>query len=107
MRKPLDLAIAFALATAAAGTVHAQEATLEEIVVTATKRDTNIQDTPLAVSALDANALAHQQIQDIQDVAHNVPGVSFTSTLPGRAIVVLRGISPIGGQPTVGLYLDD
>ena len=106
MRTSLELAIAFALATAA-GTAYAQTAGLEEIVVTATKRDTTIQETPIAVSALDSNALANQQVQDVQDIARNVPGVSFVSTLPGRAIVVLRGISPIGGQPTVGLYLDD
>jgi len=111
MRKPVHLATAFALATGAAGSVHAQSAGrgagLEEIIVTATKRDTTIQQTPIAVNALDADTLANQQIQDIQDIAHTIPGVSFTSTLPGRAIVVLRGISPIGGQPTVGLYIDD
>lgn len=96
-----------ALALVMASTAHAQSVTLEEIVVSATKRNTTIQEIPLAVSALDANALASQQIRDVQDIAQNIPGVSFTSTLPGRSIVVLRGISPIGGQPTVGLYLDD
>ncbi len=89
------------------GPVNAQAIALEEIVVSATKRDTSIQNVPLAISAIDADALRDQQIQDVQDISRSVPGVSFTSSLPGRAVVVLRGISPIGGQPTVGLYLDD
>lgn len=105
MRKLSRFAVALALG--AACTTPARSQALEEIVVTATKRDSTIQDTPLSVTALDADALANLRIQDVQDVAQTVPGVSFVSTLPGRSIVVLRGVSPIGGQPTVGLFIDD
>lgn len=105
MRKLARFAVALALAAASTAPAYSQE--LEEVVVTATKRDSTIQETPLSVTALDADALSNLQIQDVHDVAQNVPGISFVSTLPGRSIVVLRGISPIGGQPTVGLYLDD
>lgn len=80
---------------------------LQEIVVSATKRDQSIQEVPLAISALDAEALANQGIRTIQDIAQYVPGLSFVTSLPGRTTLVLRGISPVGGQPTVGLYLDD
>lgn len=83
------------------------EAVLQEIVVSATKRDQSIQEVPLAISALDADALANQGIRTIQDIAQYVPGLSFVTSLPGRTTLVLRGISPVGGQPTVGLYLDD
>lgn len=106
-RKLVDAALAFVLAAAATRSVHAQSAELDEIVVSATKRNTTIQETPLDVSALDAKTLSNLQVEDLQDVARNIPGISFTNTLPGQSVLVLRGISPIGGQPTVGLYLDD
>jgi outer membrane receptor protein involved in Fe transport len=81
--------------------------TLEEIVVTAQKRTERLQDVPLAVAALGETQLQQQGIHDIHDIARSLPGVSFTSSQPTRSVVVMRGISPIGGQPTVGLYVDD
>lgn len=80
---------------------------LEEVIVTATKRDVSIQDVPLAITALDARTLQQEMIRDILDVAQHVAGLSFTTALPGRTTLVLRGVSPVGGQPTVGMYLDD
>ena len=49
---------------------------LEEIVVTAQKREQSLQDVPIAISALSADALEQAGVQDMYDVAAQVPSLS-------------------------------
>ncbi len=77
-----------------------------EIVVTATKRETAIQDTPLSITALTSDTLKTTNADDFQDFAKLVPGLSATDLGPGNKRYALRGLqSP--GEPEVALYYDE
>jgi iron complex outermembrane recepter protein len=81
---------------------------LEEIVVTAAKRETTIQDTPISVSAISGAELEAQGITSAEDAARQIPGVTLTSAGPGQAIYTIRGLASSGpAAATVGFYLDD
>ncbi|WP_323845926.1 TonB-dependent receptor [Microbulbifer magnicolonia] len=89
------------------------DASLEEVVVTATKRESNLQDVPIAVQALTNETLEQQNINNFNDYVNFMPAVSFQSTRPGIAQVYMRGISSggdgnhSGSQPSVAVYLDE
>ena len=70
-----------------------QNTQLEEIIVTATKRETNLQDTPVAITAFSQSALDTNLVVDITDVAKFVPGVAFAAHGDqGAVTITLRGI---------------
>lgn len=88
---------------------------LEEIVVTSQKRKENLQDTPIAVTAFNATALANKNVEDISGIASFTPNLQFDSTAPlsgasSAAIVFIRGVGKSGYQvtddPGVGTYVD-
>ncbi|HEY4038427.1 MAG TPA: TonB-dependent receptor, partial [Burkholderiaceae bacterium] len=95
---------------AAAG--GAQDSTVQEIIVTATKRSTALQDTPVAVTAISASALEDAHVQTIQDVAHLAP--SFQATSEGDHGVITMTLRGIGNDsakteyadPEVALFVD-
>lgn len=92
--------------------VHAQstqdEAGRDEIIVTATKRDTTLQEVPMSISAVSGAALEKNGISDFQSLAGSVPSLSFRSSGPGRQKLTLRGLSSSAGvAPTVSFYIDD
>jgi outer membrane receptor protein involved in Fe transport len=81
---------------------------LQEIVVTAQKRATNLQDTPISISAVGGDDLQDRGITDFSTLAQSTPGVSLKSEGPGQTEVELRGMTSSGGNSaTVGFYLDD
>lgn len=80
---------------------------LEEIVVTAQKREQKLQDVPMAVTAVSGAQLEQQGITQFQDLLRSVPGVSFAGTEPGQSRYAIRGVSTEASSPTVGVYLDD
>ena len=90
---------------------HAQTATepdqLQEVVVTATKREQNIQDIPISVTAISGDELDRSGARDFHDVLLSVPGVSYSSAEPGMSRYSIRGISTAASSPTVGIYLND
>ncbi|MGH6632721.1 MAG: TonB-dependent receptor, partial [Sphingopyxis sp.] len=92
-----------------AATPGAQEATpIEEIIVTAQKKDERLSDTPLAISALPAEQLQTLGVKNFADFATYVPGISYASSGAGQTQVNLRGITTgISIAPTVGIYVDD
>jgi outer membrane receptor protein involved in Fe transport len=105
----LRLAVAAALAGSAGLTAQvgytqagAQAGALEEIVVTATRRETSVQDTPLAITALSADALEVQNIENAQDLTAAVPNVLIYGTGGG----VTNGTFVMRGIPNVGVYID-
>jgi iron complex outermembrane recepter protein len=81
-----------------------QESTagLEEIVVTATRREQNLQDVPLAVVAYTGEMLERQGIENMEDINAVVPNVVIAGNLAGTdtASFTMRGI------PNVGTYID-
>lgn len=81
---------------------------LEEIVVTAEKRSSTVQDTPISMSAMSGVQLQQTGIVDVTGVLHEVPGISARTSGPGQTELEMRGLSSSGGSsPTVGFYLND
>lgn len=88
--------------------------TLEEITVTAQKREQNLQDVPIAVTVFNTDSIEKLGIQSFEDYALLMPNVSFKSFgTPGGATIYMRGASDggdansSGATPSVGLYLDE
>jgi iron complex outermembrane receptor protein len=95
---------------AAAGAV--EESGLEEIVVTAQKREQNMQSVPVSVTALGAEAIANNRIAEFSDLTRAAPSLTITQTTssPNNSII-LRGIGTfafsIGVEPSVSVIIDD
>ncbi len=103
-------ALCFAQGAAAADALPPASADngLAEIVVTAEKFKSTIQDTPISISALSGDQLAAAGITTIETLAHDVPGLSMRSAGPGLTEYEARGLASNGGAaPTVGFYLDE
>ena len=106
------------LASAVAGAlntplVQAQEESfaLEEILVTASKRERSLQDTPISVSVTSQLAIEQSKIIDIADLQVLVPSLRVTSfTRVGSAVYAIRGFgnggSSAGTEPAVGVFID-
>ncbi len=81
---------------------------LEEIVVTAEKRSSTVQDTPISMTALSGDLLQQEGITGIGGIIQAVPGISQRTAGAGQTELEMRGLSSSGGaSPTVGFYLDD
>ncbi len=103
---------AWGCCTALTGAVWAQLAPpsqdLQEIVVTAEKRESTVQKTPISITAISGADLQASGLSDFTSVAQQVPGVSFKTSGPGQTEFEMRGLTSTGGEsPTVGFYLDD
>lgn len=78
--------------------------TVEEVVVTATKRTTNLEKTPIAVTALSENQLREEHVNNIEDVVHLVP--SFQATSEGDHDVITMTLRGIGNDSAKTEYAD-
>ena len=119
----IALAVSQILAAAAAaalpGIVLAQEGTpqgLEEIIVTARKVEENLQETPIAITAVAGAALEERQIFTTDVLDQIVPNLQFANNAPlagnnASSAVFIRGIGQTDPtstvDPGVGLYVDD
>jgi outer membrane receptor protein involved in Fe transport len=81
-----------------------------EIVVTANKREENINKVPMTITALSANDLAERRITSLEDIAAAVPGLAYAPSTTNTPIFTLRGVgfneSSLGVYPTVSVYID-
>jgi iron complex outermembrane receptor protein len=75
----------------------------DEIVVTALRRNSTVQTTPIAISALGGEQLQHLGATTITDIIRQVPGLQLTESDSGRTRVSIRGVQA-AGEATVGLY---
>jgi iron complex outermembrane recepter protein len=93
----------------------AQESTssgLDEIVVTAQKKSENIQDVPIAITAITGEQLESKGIRSLDEVAFRVPNLSFRNTSDIKlSPISLRGVSAAtrsaGQDPSVATYIDE
>jgi iron complex outermembrane recepter protein len=104
---------------AGTGVVQAQQAeessagSLEEVVVTASKRSESLQDVPLAIQALGQEQLSELKVSDFGDYVKFLPNVSYQTGGPGFARAYMRGVASgenanhSGPLPSVGVYLDE
>ena len=82
--------------------------TLGEIVVTAQKRASTVQDTPISITAVSGADIQDRGITDVATLAAATPGISLKSNGPGQTEFEMRGMTSSGGNSaTVGFYLDD
>lgn len=83
---------------------------LQEITVTATRREQSVQKVPISIQALSGKQLDESGIKDIADLAAVTPGLqfdtpnSFASTI---TTITIRGLNSNAGPSPVGIYLDD
>ncbi len=85
---------------------------LEEVVVTAQKKEENLQDTPIAITAITESTIDDLDLANIVDLANLAPNVHIINTPSNNtaATIAIRGGSTtnpaITWEPTVGMYLD-
>ncbi|WP_309606677.1 TonB-dependent receptor domain-containing protein [Phenylobacterium sp.] len=104
--------MALALPAAAAGAAAAGPTQLEELIVTAQKREENVQTTPLSITAVSGASLAKDRVLTLEDLGHNMTGISFTANSPQANEINIRGVvntrltSPTADQ-SVSTFVDD
>lgn len=110
---PLACAVAGALSVVAAPSL-AQDAGLEEVVVTARYREENVQTTPIAISAFSGDELELRSIENVEDIGLVIPNAYFrrnVSNFGPNNTIGLRGLNQVdfsyAFEPTVGVYIDD
>ncbi len=85
----------------------------DEIIVTAQKREENIQDVPMSIQALGTERLENLNVSSFNDFAQYLPSLSYQSIGPGFARTFMRGVASgdngnhSGPLPSVGIYLDE
>src|SRR5687768_7284304 len=98
---------------AVAAETDAQAGTIEQITVTARRREESLQDVPVAITALTADQLLEQNVRTLEDITAYAPNIKVNA---GRATTstinaYIRGVGqndPLWGfEPGVGIYLDD
>ena len=86
---------------------------VEEIIVTASKRESKIEDLPMSVQAIMGSRLDDVGVNDFMDYAELIPSLSYIQYGPGRSAFYLRGTSDgnfgnlAGPNTTVALYIDE
>ncbi len=116
-RKALSAAISAVCAGVPLAQVHAQDAekrnlTLEEVIVTGTKRGAlSLQDVPLSITALTGETIKTQGFKSLDDYFGQIPSLTFGRVEPGGTNVIMRGCAisgfAFGDNPTTGVYLDE
>ena len=78
----------------------------DAIIVTALRRDTSLQDTPIAISVATGQTLERSGSQSFTDLTRTAPSLRIVDSGPGQRRVLIRGIQS-SGEPTVGVYYDE
>lgn len=123
MTRLLCGASAFVLAGTLGATAVAQDTSdpvvsrLDEIIVTATKRTTGLQDTAVTVAAIDGDTLDELGVKNFTDYLIQLPGVTAGGAGPGQSTIYIRGLASTtpnlttagvaGLAPNVAFYLDE
>lgn len=107
-------AIVFGVGSAGAQDAADNDFTIDEIIVTATKRASTIKDVPFSINAQTNQDMQRSGAKNLEDVARNVAGLQIQNLGPGQSQVAIRGVSAgqiVRDQPgvkeQVGVYLDE
>jgi iron complex outermembrane receptor protein len=102
---------ASATASQSTDSAIAQSSGLEEVVVTATRRETRLQDTPISMTALSGADLDRNRVLTMVDVAQQVPGLTYIPDSGSETYLVMRGAATIddstGTDQGVSMFVDD
>ena len=109
-RHHLSTAVAAALLGSTAA-LPLQAQTLEEVLVTATKRSESVQDVPLAITALSGNFVNQVNLNDVKDLVSYTPGVTGNSQDSYIDAISVRGVRTqdfgVGGDPSAAFFKND
>ncbi len=90
---------------------QAQQPVLEEVIVTAQKREQNLQDVAIAVTAFSGDQVSAANISQLGDVAVRTPGLQMNEFNIGEPQLYIRGIGnssdSAGSDPAVGIFIDE
>ncbi|WP_417230148.1 TonB-dependent receptor [Brevundimonas sp.] len=113
LRSTASAAVMGAVAFGFAGAASAQSGptTVDDIIVTAQKREQNLQDVPIVVTTLSQESLQNAGVHDIKDLQILTPGMTVTSTQSEASTTVrIRGVGTVGDNPglesSVGVVID-
>src|SRR5688572_29369231 len=112
IRRTLPFAGAILARTGVAQAQQSEDVGLEEVVVSAQKRDESLQDVPLSIQAIGQEQLSELKVDDFGDYVKFLPNVSYQTYGPGCSRPYMRGVSSgenanhSGPLPSVGVYLD-
>ena len=109
------IAIALALGVALMPSAYADstsanvsEDQIPEVIVTATKRVSTVQETSASITAVSQQDIIDRGIVDFNTLAQSVPGISMRTSGPGQTEFEMRGLNSAGGNTSqVGFYLDE
>lgn len=105
-RQLLVLAMAGSAMAALPAVAQEESLTLEEVIVTATKRETSLMDTGISISAFSSEKLQEFGIDDLDDLSINTPGMAITAS----ERITIRGVGidslALGIDPAVATYMD-
>ena len=105
--KATKTAVATAVAAALASPAMAQERVIEEITVTATKREMNVQDVPISITAVSGTKLQELNITNVVDLGKTVPGLVINNS-GNQPVPIMRGAGAAGTTDiAVPVYVDN
>ncbi|MCR6644402.1 MAG: TonB-dependent receptor plug domain-containing protein [Terricaulis sp.] len=90
----------------------ARAAGMDELVITARKREENLQEVPIAVTAIGAEQLRNEQITDLSQIAAQVPSFTFQSQNSMESEMFIRGVGSVRlngatADPSIGTFLNE
>ena len=111
LRTTASAAVVGAVTFGFAGIASAQETSVDDIIVTAQKREQNLQDVPIVVTTLSQETLEDAGVSDIKDLQILTPGMTVTSTSSETSTTArIRGVGTVGDNPglesSVGVVID-
>jgi iron complex outermembrane recepter protein len=80
---------------------------VEKITVTASRRDVEVNDIPLSISALPQDTLTKRGVRDSGDIAYVAPGLAIIKDNNGIESINVRGVVSLGASATTALYIDE
>jgi iron complex outermembrane receptor protein len=105
-------AVAFNSSPQAFAQEQSTSGSLQEVIVTAQKREENLQSVPMTLQALSTAKLEQMNVHGFDDYAKLVPGLTYQTTGPGYSQIIIRGVTSGGDDnlsqlQTVATYLDE
>ena len=104
-------------AASTAADAGVSSAAVEELIVTAERRDESVQSVPMTLQAFSGAALANRNITTFDDLLRFTPNITFAKNGPGQGNIFMRGLSAgfagnqssatVGNFPNVAVYLDE
>ena len=80
---------------------------IEEIVVTARKREESLLDIPESITAISGSNIETQNIKTLDDIGFLIPNLNLSMRADGFPNVSIRGLGSFGNTQGVGFYIDD